>query len=136
MSRLNFALEAVVMLFVVSTAVGLGFFWRTNLPFWPNFAWVAGVPATASILLLIAISFSPGLMPAAEWRFPMHLTLPGLHALLMATLSVMVFGPTFSGGHTHRSAASLWSEPILLAASVGAQALLTFFSYRSQVAAR
>jgi hypothetical protein len=115
-----------MLLFGCSGTLGAYRIWRQGANRITDYSVAIGIPATASVALIVAALIAPNLVAPGRLRFPLNLTLPIAYLPLM--LASLVMWTTNRGSIQATPEvllpARLWAEPGLLAASFASQTIL------------
>ncbi|HEY0867429.1 MAG TPA: hypothetical protein VGE01_08625 [Fimbriimonas sp.] len=121
-----FAAECALLLFLCPAAIGAYAVWRQGAQDFSAYSVVLGIPATASLALVLASELAPGLLGNGRLSFPLNLTLP--IAYLPLLLASLVLWTTNRGSIEATPEmllpAHLWRNPLLLAATFAGQVVL------------
>lgn len=126
LDRLSIAIETSMLLFPSAAFVGVFHVWRQNPTHREVYAVVAGVPALAAFLFLLAAAFVPNLTAVKSFRFPLNVSLPlAFCGLLLASEMLWTTSPNaLSTGHEVLQFATLWTIPGVLIETLLLQVIL------------
>jgi hypothetical protein len=83
MKRFGLSIESSFILFAISGVLAGFEFWRLHGQGWRVLAILVSVPALASLILVVICSMVPGVLATGRLRFPLNITLPVIHTLLI-----------------------------------------------------
>jgi len=83
LKRFGLCIETSFILFAASGLLALFEFWLLHGQGWQILAILVSVPALASLIFVVLGSMIPSLLATGRIKFPLNLTLPVVHTLLI-----------------------------------------------------